>query len=65
MVMSKRCSTRSELHIKDVRIKQVWKYNDLGSVITDDEKWIANIQNEMGIAIFILEINLSNDRNIY
>lgn len=63
MVMIKRCSTR--LHIKDVRIKQVWKYNNLGSVITDDEKWIADSQNDMGIAIFILEINLLNDRNIY
>lgn len=45
MILNKRVNTRRELHIGDVKIKEVRKLNNLLSEITDDGKCDIEIQS--------------------
>ena len=50
MVISKKESPRCDLRIGDAHIKQVQKFNYLGSVITSDGRYNTEIKKRIGMA---------------
>ncbi len=50
MVVSKRRNPRRRLHIGDVEIKQVEKFNYLGSMLTEDGKCDTEVRRRIGLA---------------
>ena len=50
MVISKKESPRCDLRIRDAHIKQVQKFNYLGSVVTSDDRCNTEIKKRIGMA---------------
>ena len=50
MVVSRKDSLKCELKFGDIKIKQVKKFNYLGSMLTEDGKCDTEIQRRIGIA---------------